>query len=200
MLIAASGIQYLENGQVVYEDVFSLHNNQEPGNEHGRLPLISCLMVTADRFRLARGAVECFRRQTYPNRELVIIDDGVDDGLQRYVEQLADCQIRLLRLPSAGATLGALRNQAVQQAQGDFVCQWDDDDLYDPARLEIQMKVLLAHRAQACFLSRWIVWWPLQHRLALSCPRLWEGSMLCAKALLPAYPELRQGEDTPVAE
>lgn len=166
----------------------------------GPLPLISCLMVTKDRPALARQAVACYRRQTYPNRELVVVDDGVDGALQRWCRGLGDATIRFVRLPPEGRTLGDLRNVAVGNAAGEFVAQWDDDDLSDPRRLETQMAALLALDAGACMLERQQLWWPASRRMAISCRRLWEGSSLALRSSLGRYPEERQGEDTPVVE
>lgn len=96
--------------------------------------------------------------------------------------------------------MGELRNEAVDRATGPYVCQWDDDDLYDPERVETQMAAILALGAEACFLARERLWWPARRKLAVSCARVWEGSMVCAKDRLPRYPAQRRGEDTPVAE
>ncbi|MEI6239838.1 MAG: glycosyltransferase [Planctomycetia bacterium] len=163
-------------------------------------PLVSCLMVTRDRADLARFAIAAFLRQTYPQRELVIVDDGPDDALARYVEALARPEIRMLRLPDERAPLGELRNRAVDHARGRYVAQWDDDDLSDPQRLECQYHVLRQTGAHACLLGRWMMWWPERQRLAISPARPWEGSLVCEKAVMPRYPTIRRGEDTPVVE
>ncbi|MBA6438272.1 glycosyltransferase [Streptomyces sp. GMR22] len=163
-------------------------------------PLVSCLMVTGDRPRLAERAIRCFLTQTYPRAELVVVDDGTDDTLEQHVRTLADPRVRLHRLPPEGRPLGDLRNAAVELATGPYVCQWDDDDLYDPERLDVQMAALLGLGATACFLARERLWWPARRMLAVSGTRVWEGSMVCAKEALPRYPALRHGEDTPVAE
>ncbi len=172
------------------------------------LPLISCLMVTRGRRALLEFAIDGFARQTYPNRELVIVCDSPalpqDDPLERAIRAAGCPNIRLIRVDAAGreggATLGELRNIAVDHAAGRYVCQWDDDDLYDPCRLQMQQRVLAAAGAQACLLGRWMIWWPAEDRLAVSCERDWEGSLLCEKAVMPRYPALRRGEDTPVVE
>ncbi|MCP5151013.1 MAG: glycosyltransferase [Chromatiales bacterium] len=161
-------------------------------------PLVSCLMVTARRVELALRAVECFRRQTYPTRELVVVDDDPDPTLGTALARLRDPSIRHLRLAPGEASLGALRNHAVQQARGALIAQWDDDDLSDPARLEIQVSALLAARADACLLSRERLWWPARHCIAISGPRAWEGSMLARRDALAPYPDRDRGEDTPV--
>ncbi|MFI1332476.1 glycosyltransferase [Streptomyces sp. NPDC020845] len=163
-------------------------------------PTVSCLMVTKDRLPLARRAIRCFLAQTYTRAELVVVDDGADTALEDHVRDLADERIRLHRLPPEGRTLGELRNIAVDLATGSYVCQWDDDDLYDPERLEVQLAAVLALGATACFLARERLWWPARRKLAVSGVRVWEGSMLCAKEALPRYPEQRRGEDSPVAE
>jgi GT2 family glycosyltransferase len=129
---------------------------------------------------------------------MVIVDDGEDDALKRWLESTEDRRITYVRLPPEGKSLGQLRNIAVERATGDFVAQWDDDDLSDPMRLEIQLAAIRALRTDACFLERHRIWWPDRRRLTLSCRRIWESSFVCAKDRLPAYPALRQGEDTPV--
>ena len=163
-------------------------------------PTVSCLMVTKDRSATARRAIRCFLTQTYPNLELVVVEDGTDDALAQHIRDLGDPRIRHHRLPPEGRTLGELRNEAVDRATGPYVCQWDDDDLYDPERVETQMAAILALGAEACFLARERLWWPARRKLAVSCARVWEGSMVCAKDRLPRYPAQRRGEDTPVAE
>ncbi|MFJ3310980.1 glycosyltransferase [Streptomyces sp. NPDC086549] len=163
-------------------------------------PTVSCLMVTKDRSATARRAITCFRNQTYPNLELVVVEDGTDDALEQHIRDLGDPRICYHRLPPEGRSLGELRNEAVDRATGPYVCQWDDDDLYDPERVETQMAAILALGAEACFLAREQLWWPARRKLGVSCARVWEGSVVCAIDRLPRYPAQRRGEDTPVTE
>ncbi len=164
-------------------------------------PLVSCLMVSRGQRFPACHAIECFLRQTYANRELVIVVDVPDCELSDHVRALADPRIRLVEVPSAKRTLGELRNLAVVQARGEFVCQWDDDDLYAPEeRIEVQLAALLASGAAACLLRRWMLWWPEARRLAISGARIWEGSILARAHSLPLYPALARGEDTEMVE
>ena len=194
---ATVDVVLLQYGQTVAES--RLHARQ-CASMNPSSPLISCLMVTRNRSALAISAVKSFLAQTYVARELVILDDGQDAGLETYLQALADSRIRHIRLPDESQTLGTLRNRAVALARGTYVSQWDDDDLYDPSRLAMQMTALAAMQADACFLSRWMIWWPKQKRMAVSTQRVWEGSMLCLKSMLAQYPTLRRGEDTPVAQ
>lgn len=86
-------------------------------------PLISCIMPTTPaRAKLAAEAVECYARQTYPRREL-LIDSG--DG-----------------------TIGAKRNRLISQARGQVIAHWDDDDLSSPHRLATQCAHLISSKAE----------------------------------------------------
>ena len=163
-------------------------------------PLVSCLMVSRGRLFPGRHAVECFLRQTHANRELVIVIDDPGCDLRAHVLALADPRLRLVEIPSGQRTLGELRNIAVANARGEYVCQWDDDDLYAPQRIEVQLATLVATGAAACLLRRWTLWWPEARRLAISGARTWEGSILARVCDLPPYPALRRGEDTEMIE
>jgi glycosyltransferase involved in cell wall biosynthesis len=116
-------------------------------------PKISCLTITLNRLVLLKESIQCYCRQTYPNRELIIVTDGTSryrQAISDYLRWLGRDDIRLISVPQSGQTLGALRNVSLAAATGDIVCQWDDDDLNHPQRLERQFEQLNAAKAQAC--------------------------------------------------
>ena len=156
-------------------------------------PLISCLMITRGDEFPARFAIECFHRQSYENRELVILCDRPGSAIGALAARLGDPGIRYIE--TARATLGELRNTSVAHARGSLLCQWDDDDLHHPQRLALQAAALKIADAEASFLGRWHLWWPARRRLAISSRRVWEGSMLVKRGSLPIYPALPIGED-----
>ena len=90
-----------------------------------------------------RQALAYFERQDYPNRELIIVDDG-DDRVSDLISP--DSQVRYLTVPQ-NTSIGAKRNIACEQARGDIIAHWDDDDWYAPHRLEHQIAPLLAKQA-----------------------------------------------------
>lgn len=189
-------VSLLIQGRIILRSQFRHHLYQSLLGEASELPLISCLMVTTKRFEQAKLAIKCFQNQTYPNKELIIIDDDKSKLLAQYVTQLPDKNIHHLHIESREQTLGELRNLALANASGHYVCQWDDDDLANPYRLEIQLAALEALKAEACFLQTWLIWWVDRQRIAVSRTRIWEGSMLCRKDKVPLYQSQRQGEDT----
>jgi glycosyltransferase involved in cell wall biosynthesis len=121
----------------------------------GLLPKISCLMVTApNRLEYLKRSFRCFCDQTYPNRELVIINDGPAEYQDAIANVVGDrSNVRLLFLKEMGYTLGALRNIGVALCKGDIYVQWDDDDFNAPERLMVQCSRLLKCSARMCFLS-----------------------------------------------
>jgi hypothetical protein len=164
----------------------------------GPRPLVSCLMVTRGQLFPSRFAVECFRRQTWAERELVLVCDAPGTPIELHCRALGDPRIHVVTPDTPAISLGALRNLSVNAARGDWICQWDDDDLYHPQRLELGMLLLQSMQADAVFLSRWMLWSPTARRIGVSGAREWEGSMLARRTAVPDYPGLARGEDTAV--
>jgi glycosyltransferase involved in cell wall biosynthesis len=165
----------------------------------GRPPLVSCLCVTRDRPQLLRRAVNCFRRQDYEPRELVVVFESDDAATRGLLDGLRDPAIRRLEIPaSPKLSLGALRNLGVASCRGHYLAQWDDDDWYAPNRLGAQIAALRATQVAACVLARWILYDAEREAAFMSVRRPWEGSLVAERSALPAYPELARGEDTVV--
>jgi hypothetical protein len=115
-----------------------------------KMPLVSCVMPTADRRRFVPRAIALFLAQDYPDRELLIVDDGADR-----VEDLVpeDPRVRYVALERR-LVLGAKRNLACEQARGDLIVHWDDDDWSAPWRLRYQVEQLIAASADVGGLNR----------------------------------------------
>lgn len=156
--------------------------------------LISCLMISRGEIYPTAFAIECFQRQTFQNKELVIVTANTNGALKRYVESLGDHRIRYSQVPDW--SLGTLRNISVGLARGDLVATWDDDDLRHPRSLEFQYAGLTATPAAIVCLMRLSLWEPARQRLATTEQRPWENSLLGWKYQLPEYPSLDKREDT----
>ncbi len=113
-------------------------------------PLVSCIMPTYDRRPFVPLALRWFLAQDWPSRELVIVDDGSDAVADLLPE---DPRIRYVRLDRKHS-LGAKRNLACQNARGDIIVHWDDDDWSAPRRLTYQVSSLLQEQATVCGLTR----------------------------------------------
>lgn len=159
-------------------------------------PLVSCVMVTgkdAGHYAMARLAAESFEAQTYPNKELVIINDG-PETLNLNVSRCREIRIDQPLDPTKRLTLGALRNIGLDESRGDWICQWDDDDWSHPHRISMQMAV----RQEGCCVM-------LQHQIRyssvantaykLDCIVGHAGTIIHPKEIKHRYPEQRLSED-----
>ena len=173
-------------------------NADSPGRLKVEGPLVSCLMVSRGRSRPARWSIECFRQQSYANRELVVLTANPDGDIADYIESLQDSRIRFVGVQPASLSLGELRNVTLAHARGDIVATWDDDDLFGSDRLAAQMTALLSCGAAASFCERITIWWPGLRRIATSHRHHWENSMVAYKAALGSYPKLARAEDSTV--
>lgn len=162
-------------------------------------PKVSCVMVTANRRALCRRAVLCFERQTYANRELVVVDDGEQD-LSDVLSCLGADRFIYRKIPHrADNVLGRLRNIALEIATGAIIAQWDDDDWYHPERLAKQIAAL-EQGYDACCLSATLM--HLNDARFASHPYIGllkdgvPGSIVHRRSSKIRYPEERRGEDT----
>ena len=107
------------------------------------LPKVSCVMVTADRSALCRRAIWCYLQQSYPNKELVILDNG-RETIEPLLDDFPNSEFRYRKIvKTPEITLGDLRNMALEMATGEFIIpQWDDDDWYHPDRITLQVDKL----------------------------------------------------------
>jgi len=164
------------------------------------MALISCIMPTANRRRFVPEAIRLFLAQTYPEKELVILDDG-EDPVGDLIP--SDPQIRYLR-HHRRQPIGVKRNLACEETQGDIIAHWDDDDWYAPQRLRRQIEALVATQADLCGLDRVLF-------LDAGARRAWEyvyppggtpwiyGATLCYRKSLwhkSPFPQINIGEDT----
>jgi glycosyltransferase involved in cell wall biosynthesis len=162
-------------------------------------PLISCIMPTYNRRAFVPQAIRYFLGQTYPNRELIIVDDG-SDSIHDLVPA-NDC-IRYIRLGQK-ATIGTKRNIACAAARGAIIVHWDDDDWHAPYQLSYQANALLHAGTDMCGVKS-MLYLDLRSRSAWSCTcpskqQLWlAGNALCYRKefwALNNFEDIQIGED-----
>lgn len=158
---------------------------------------VSCLMVTRGDPHRVRHSIRGFLEQSIASKELIIVTDVHPHSLVMVRSEFSSENIRwIFSDPNQKLSLGELRNLSIESASGQYIAQWDDDDLYDPSRLEQQIQTIKKTNSTACMLSRWTVWWPNKNRLFISQYRAWEGTLVSRRSAMPRYPALSKAEDT----
>lgn len=79
--------------------------------------------------------------QTWPNIEIIIVDDGSMDETLAIASGIGDDRVRVYTQVNAGAS--AARNRAMAESRGEYLQFLDADDLLGPDKIELQMRVLL---------------------------------------------------------
>jgi glycosyltransferase involved in cell wall biosynthesis len=165
-------------------------------------PLISCLCITRGRVPLLKRAIQSFKDQTYINKELLIVYENDDLSTKQFLRQVLDKNIIKIEAgTSPKLTLGELRNLSIRECNGEYFCQWDDDDWSHNSRLEFQMDVIQKSTLPACVMIHWLIFDALRNQAYVSNMRPWEGSLLCKKSLITEelkYEDNDRGEDTTI--
>jgi hypothetical protein len=112
------------------------------------VPRVSILMAVHNGERTVRDAVESMLRQTFGDFELVVVDDGSNDGTAAMLAQIPDARLRVIK-NAKNMGLSASLNRGWELCRGEFVARMDADDLSMPGRLAMQVAFLEAHSATA---------------------------------------------------
>ena len=102
---------------------------------------LSVVIPTWNRARLVCEAVESALGQAGGELEVIVVDDGSNDGTAEVIERRFGKAIKLLRMPKRSGVRAA-RNEGVRQATGDLLAFLDSDDLWIPGKLKAELDVL----------------------------------------------------------
>ncbi|HKY46064.1 MAG TPA: glycosyltransferase family A protein [Pyrinomonadaceae bacterium] len=122
--------------------------------------MISCLMAAEGSLPRLKTAIDCYCRQTYPERELIIVglsESRMAQAVAAYIDHLDRSDVRLLASdPGVDPMVSGLR-----VANGLLACVWASNDLSHPNRLAIQMAHLEATGVNAVSMSDRLcfLWW-----------------------------------------
>lgn len=105
-------------------------------------PLVSVIIPTRNRAMYLPTALRSVFDQTFPNIEIVVVDDGSTDETAQILTEM-NGRVRAIRLDGVGVS--AARNRGIQEAQGDYIQFLDDDDTLDPQKIELQVRLLDRH-------------------------------------------------------
>lgn len=105
-------------------------------------PLVSIIIPTYNRALLGPDSVRSALAQTYPNREVIVVDDGSTDGTAERMEEEFGSAITLVRRDHAGPAVA--RNAGIRAARGELIGFLDSDDLWMPEKLARCVPALMA--------------------------------------------------------
>ncbi|HEY3727892.1 MAG TPA: glycosyltransferase [Solirubrobacteraceae bacterium] len=100
-------------------------------------PLVTILTPCFNHGRVLRECVESVRVQTYPEIEMIVVDDGSTESetLEYLLELERGREVRVLRMPRNSGP-SAARNRGLDQAKGRYILPLDSDNLLLPGAIE----------------------------------------------------------------
>lgn len=103
--------------------------------------LISIIVPIYNTEEYLYRCVQSVRRQTYSCFELLLVDDGSQDGSAAVCEDLCGIDGRIRFLPRPHQGVSAARNAGLEKARGDYVFFLDSDDTIHPRLLEALLEL-----------------------------------------------------------
>lgn len=109
--------------------------------------LVSIITPCYNGERFIKETIDSVESQTYPNWEMLIIDDGSTDNSEKIVNQYVekDSRIKLIKQKNAGSA--AARNNGIRHAQGQYIALLDSDDIWLPEFLNDQIGFMSEKKA-----------------------------------------------------
>ena len=112
------------------------------------MPRVSILLTCYNHLGHLKVAMDCIRAQTYQDYDIVALDDGSTDGTREWLTQLQKDEPSLPLLLYFNdknlGTYGAL-NKGIDVSTGEFIAEFNDDDVWAPTKLEKQVAMMDAH-------------------------------------------------------
>lgn len=105
---------------------------------------VSVVIPSYNRGRCLPDTVGSVLAQTVPPLEVLVVDDGSSDDTREICARFP-APVRYVSRPNGGAS--AARNTGMREARGEFIAFLDADDVWEPAKLEVQLALHAAHPA-----------------------------------------------------
>ncbi len=108
----------------------------------GQQPRLSVVVPVYNVEAYLAECLDSILAQTYPDLEVVLVDDGSTDGSLQIAQQYVDRHPGFSIVRQANAGLSAARNTGVRQARGEFLAFADSDDAVPPYAYELMVSTL----------------------------------------------------------
>lgn len=103
-------------------------------------PLVSILIPAYNASRTIGKTIESALAQSWPRKEIIVVDDGSSDRTAEVVSQYASRGVLLIEKANGGAA--STRNRAFRESRGDYIQWLDADDLLGSRKIELQLEAL----------------------------------------------------------
>ena len=100
-------------------------------------PFVSICIPAYNSEKWIGATIKSALAQTWDNKEIIIVDDGSTDNTLQIIREYESNIVKVITQENSGACIA--RNNALNNAQGDFIQWLDADDILAPDKIEIQL-------------------------------------------------------------
>jgi glycosyltransferase involved in cell wall biosynthesis len=105
-------------------------------------PLVSVLIPAFNAAETIADTLRSAQAQTYPDLEIIVVDDGSRDETAKIVSRFENEDSRIRLVQQANSGVAAARNTALAASHGSLIAPLDADDLWHPQKIELQVNNL----------------------------------------------------------
>lgn len=102
------------------------------------IPLISVIIACYNDAQYIEQAVISALNQTYPNKEVIVVDDGSDAATKAILKKLKPRITKLITQENQGQSIA--RNNGIREAKGEYILNLDSDDFFELSFCEKAIK------------------------------------------------------------
>ena len=106
------------------------------------MPIVSIVIPTYNSSRYIGETISSILSQTFPDFEIIVVDDCSNDNTQDLIESIHDPRIKYIKLNRNHGGPSKPRNVGIKSSTGKYICFFDSDDIMMPNKLEKCIKFL----------------------------------------------------------
>lgn len=139
-------------------------------------PIVTIAIASFNNGSYIERCLDSVLNQTYSDLEILVVDDGSKDDTMHRLQKYTDEQrIRIVAKENGG--LSTVRQMALDQASGEYICFIDADDYLAPSYVERMLNKLIEDKSDICVCSSVFV--------TEGGERLERNSFICKETLKP---------------
>lgn len=136
---------------------------------NANLPLISVIVPAYNAETFIAETIDSILSQTYPNIEILVVDDGSQDSTPEIVKAFAEKNQNIILLQQLNKGVASARNLAIEKSKGEYIAPIDADDIWFPKKLEKQMQLMLESDPSLGMVYTWSVYLNEDSTLTKTC-------------------------------
>jgi glycosyltransferase involved in cell wall biosynthesis len=105
-------------------------------------PFVSVIMTAFNAEKTISDSIESILNQTYPDFELILINDGSSDSTYKIMSQYKESDPRIILINKKNSGVSESRNLGIEIAKGEWLAILDSDDVAHSNRLSEQIKLI----------------------------------------------------------